>query len=282
MLSMRRGMFGLGLTTILVAATGCALIDWGWDTTAGMDPNREVRLKPIPKPRDSVEVEVVFVERPVDDPLLGETLWQEIDQIGALDPDIRSSLRQNGLRVGVASSSLPRSLQTMLGLNATLGESGEGSKELIGRKLFLLPDSEKEIQASPVFSSCSVAIEQAGEVETEEYSNARFMFRVTAERLQDGWAKLQFLPEIHHGEMKWRQVASELGWQGRTAQNIVPLHAQRFEITLNVGEMVVITADGKEPKSLGRHFFRSSDPKGSVQHVLLVRLRVDLAHPVVG
>lgn len=273
MLSMRRGMFGVCLATLMVAGVGCALLDSGWETAVSMDPNRDVRLKPIAAaPRDAIEIEVIFVERPVDDPLLGDALWQEIDQIGALDPDVRSALGENGLRVGVASSSLPRALQTMLGIADPLAAAGPDSKAVAGRRLFLLPKAEKEIQASPVFSSCSVTVQKNGDSETEEYGNARFMFRVTAERLQDGWANLHFLPEIHHGEMKFRPVAGEFSWEGRSTQNIVPLHAQRFNVKLNVGELAVITADGQDPKSLGRHFFRSSDPKGSVQHVLLVRL----------
>jgi hypothetical protein len=276
MLSRRRALAWLGASTLCVAGSGCALLTRGWDTMAGAsrDASSELRLKPILKPRDAVELEMVFVERPVGDPLLGDELWREVGEISALGPDKREALRKHGLRVGVASSSLPRAVQTMMssGESPAPNVTGTEAHRRSAHRHYLPSDGEQEFQVSPLFATCSVEVPKGQGTELRAFENCRFMFRMKAYRREDGWAKLEFTPEIHHGNFGWRPVPGDMGWEPRMAQEIVPLYGQRFELSLNVGELVVITAGECEPKSLGRHFFRSVDPDGSVQHVLLIRL----------
>ena len=102
--------------------------------------------------------------------------------------------------------------------------------------------------------------------------NARCVLRVTAERLEDGWARLQFTPEIHHGRHRWRPIATGMGWRGSTSQKIYRFYDQRFSITLNTGEMAIITADSQQPASLASKFFIEGIGSNRVQRVLIVRL----------
>ena len=55
------------------------------------------KLPPLPVPRDSVEVEIVFIDRPAGDSLLGKTLWRDVDQVGMLSAEQRSALREAGI-----------------------------------------------------------------------------------------------------------------------------------------------------------------------------------------
>ena len=38
-------------------------------------------LPPLRPARDALQIDVVFIERPLGDPLLGKTLWNDIDQV---------------------------------------------------------------------------------------------------------------------------------------------------------------------------------------------------------
>lgn len=265
------------LSALVAASGGCALLERGWfadkDEPDGSSGERSV-LKPIAAAPTSMQVEVVFVERPTEDPLIGQALWRELDQVGAVDLKLREILTNNGFRVGVSSSSPPRALQTLMGMATEIHDAAtpEDAKRLVGRRLTIASGSETEVQTSPIFESCSIRTFGGEKPHSGDYENARFVFRLKVQRVQDGWAKLEFTPEIHYGENKLRQVAGPSSWQLRNTQRIVPFHTQRFELTLNQGEMAVVAPVGEEPKSLGRHFFLSEGDAGALERVLIVRL----------
>ena len=143
----------------------------------------------------------ILVERPVDD-LLMRSLWQEIDEIGSIGHEVRKSLHENGFRVAVASSSPPRALQSMLGLESDfVGVSaGDNSKQLPSMQYVLPPNAKTKIDASPFYPACSIEVPTTDGKKLKDYANACCRFNVTARRLQDGWVTLEFLPEIHHGD----------------------------------------------------------------------------------
>lgn len=231
------------------------------------------KLPAIKTSCEAVQLQSVLVERPVGD-LLMRSLWQEIDEIGDNEPEVRKSLRENGFRVGVASSSPPRALQSMLGLESDLaGVSAEdGSKQLPSLQYVLPPNAETKIDISPFYPACSIEVPTADGKKLKDYTNARCRFQVTARRLQDGWVVLEFLPEIHHGDQRLRFAATDGGWKQQTSQKINRLFGQRFEIKLNLGEMVLITCDGDNIRSAGHHFFVGADEDVKVQRLLVVRL----------
>ena len=59
----------------------------------------------------------------------------------------------------------------------------------------------------------------------------------------------------------------------RTQQEIVPLYDQRFEIELNEGEYVVLTADAAAKPGLATQFFHGTGALAGQQEVVIVRLR---------
>jgi len=71
-----------------------ALRLWGCSLFPAAELGKNVRLNrpslpPIQTAADSVQLEVFFVDRPADDPLLGPSLWREIDQIAAIPAETR-------------------------------------------------------------------------------------------------------------------------------------------------------------------------------------------------
>jgi hypothetical protein len=183
--SRRRIIGWLGISALLAAVAGCALLErtGGGFGRADGDAGRETTvLRPVPKPRDAITVEIILVERPTDDLVMRESVWRELDQSGSLDHRVRRSLEQNGLRVGVASSSPPRSLQSLLGLTSPAqGYADEGPTPRVSRQAVVLASGgETQIVASPLYASCSVAVRGNEGVEVTDYANARFVFRLKA------------------------------------------------------------------------------------------------------
>ena len=273
----RRELLRMLTTGLCLPAAGCAVFRSGWmGLSADAEDTSAPALPPLRRSPSAVVLDVVFVERPTGDPLLGSGLWDSVDESGAVDFAARSRLNRNGFRIGVAGSSPPRALQSLLGLTSQIGESTGGDPtrpQLVGRKVALLSGSETEVVTRPAVPACELKIHHEDDDRKRRFENARFLFRIRAERLQDGWVSLHFVPEIHHGQQQLRHMATRSGWKYRNGQKISPVYSQRFDVTLNLGEMAIVTVTRDAgDDSLGRNFFVGSDDTASVERVLVVRL----------
>jgi len=241
---------------------------------------RSSPLRPAVPTRTTIHLDIQLIERPFGDPLVGPLLWREVSQVGALKTAQRQSLREAGFRVGHASSSPPQILQRLLGMKSELMSDIDsyGSNKSATRQVTLLSGSDAEIQTSAPYAKWNVSLERGGSVDLKGIKNARCVFRIKAEELQSGWARLQFQPEIHHGRETLRPVASASNWKLRTTQNVEPLFDQRFTLELNRGELAVITADDTSAETIaGRFFLTGDDDNVASQRLLIVRL-ADIDH----
>ncbi len=231
-------------------------------------------LKPIPKSRESIHLEIFLVEKPLFDPLMGNKLWNEVDQIAGLDIAVREKLNKNGFKIGRVSSRPPVALQSLLGLTSDINGSNHSySKGLNGREIFVLPGSETILMTGATKSECQFRVESGSGKEVEEFKNANCVFRVQADRKQDGFANLKFIPEIRYGDNRYRHLATDEKWVGRTSQEIAPFFHQQFELNLNIGEMAIISADSDKVGTIGNTFFASyEDDQIPTQRILVVRL----------
>lgn len=253
--------------------TGCSLFPAA-DTVSRVESHRPA-LPPIQAARNAIQLEVLFIERPADDPLLGAMLWREVDQIAAIPAETRDLLQQNGFRVGHVGSSLPPAVQTLLGLvNSGTGSNSSpmGSMPLIGSRKILPPGIDTEVQTGEERESCQLVVLQGGNAKRHEYQSVRSIFRMRSERLEDGWVRVDFQPEIHHGENRARHTATDEGWAFRSRQNVDAKHAHQFSLTMNVGEMAIISAVPEQPESMGDFFFCRDDHGIKKQRVLIVRV----------
>lgn len=208
------------------------------------------------------------------DALLGPELWQQVDQVASLETGTRSLLRQNGFRVGVVGSRPPEALQAMLGLKSEFAyePEAEKSKQLVGRQVVIRSGGETEIKVSPDYATCEVKARDGDQVRSRELQNARCIYRVTTQRIQDGWVRLDFVPQVQYGGQQLRPEAGDAGWELTSAPRSETFHAQRFSIQLSVGEMAVLTSEDNAPGTLGRLFFLGPDESANVQRLLVVRL----------
>ena len=147
------------------------------------------------------------------------------------------------------------------------------ARPLMGKHHFLPPGREIEIPTGIDHESCEIKLCEGDRFRTMEYQRAGGVLRMKAIRLQEGWVRVDFLPEIHHGEKLMRPTPTEEGqWSYRGGQNIDARHAQRFSLTMNVGELALITSASDLDGTLGDRFFCYEDRGTRKQRVLIVRI----------
>lgn len=259
---------------ILTAAAlgGCALFGPSEEALTSASPRSTL---PVLRPStDAIQLQIVFIERPADDALASKLVWQELDQIGALPPATRTLLIDHGFRVGQTGASPPPAMQTLLGLTEEVTVEDSADDRLMrGRRMGLRSGQETELLTSDTVTQARMTFVSSDEEETIEYAQARCILRLKPLRQQDGWVKLEFTPEIHHGDALMRPTPNEDGWALRGGQKIDVRHALKFNVTLSTGEFVVIGCEGKNADLPGSRFFRRQTEKaGEQQRLLVVRV----------
>lgn len=250
---------------------GCALFP-----TLTQDSSTSARhpiLPPIQAAPDAIQLEVFFLERPAEDHLLSTGIWKEVDEVGATRSETREILADNGFRLGHVSSNPPPSVQRLLGLVAEIpDEPTENAKPLMGRHQFLSPGVETEIPTGIEHEYCEFLVRDKDRTKTLKYERVCCVLRMKAHRLQDGWVRVDFQPEIHHGDKLMRTTPTDDGFALRGGQNIDVRQGQRFSVTMNVGELALITSTSEDEGSLGDRFFCRLDQGLKKQRVLIVRI----------
>ncbi|GAB4155112.1 MAG: hypothetical protein Tsb009_31890 [Planctomycetaceae bacterium] len=257
--------------------SGCHLFEEGAVTSRffGNQENWGKKLPRIPRAANTLKLELLFVERPADDPLLkDDQLWEGVDTVGDMEPLVRKRLLANGIRVGLSSSTPNRAVETLLGLEADRDGAAApvNPKKLSGRRIVRPDGGETVVQVSHILPESRVSIVKDDGVRVKDFALARCVMRIKIEQLQEGWAKLDFLPEIHHGRHGYRPVYSNEGLKGTTSQNIYRLYSLGFPLKLNVGEMAILTSSTTQAESVGGQFFLRGEGGNRLQRVLIVRL----------
>jgi hypothetical protein len=268
---------GLRAAVVLAVSTACTLAGCSMfsaaDLSLAVNTARPV-LPPLKAPSDAVQLQIVFVERPCDDKLLNQIVWQQVDQVGALGPESRAILDDHGFRVGQCGAQPPPAVQTLLGLTAELVDEQLAGEHLMrGRRLGLRSGQDTEIQTGDYLRDCRVRYVDAGREEIVEYSQARCVLRLRPVRVQDGWVRVEITPEIHHGAAVMRHTPTEEGWALKGGQKTDARQALKFSVMLSTGELALISADPDREGTLGREFFCQEQPDGRrTQRLLAVRL----------
>ena len=249
---------------VLLCSGGCKLF------SSPNVPSGSPGLPPLVAPRENIQLEFMYIDRPITDPLVGGELWRQVDQIGTLTSEQRTSLAENGWKVGHASSHPPRALEELLNLHSEDDRPADSKKQFLIRRVAVAAGSDVPVDVTENIPELEFALKS--DTHPKKYTDARGVLKVSVEREQDGWVTLNFLPEIHHGKQWLRPVATEFDWTSRNSQAVLPLYDQRFSLSLNIGEMALITSDGNDAQKSGHAFFRSIDASGQMQRLLVVRI----------
>lgn len=266
----RNRAYNMMLPAIVLFA-GC--IPFGNSPSMGGN-DQDLDLPQLQASKETIQVEILYAERPYHDLLIGDVLWDAVDESGALDPSQRQAVNANGFRVGIVASDPPESLQRLLGLTTDQNSrTGTNQTGLNGRRVGLFQEASTEIQTSDIWERCSIEVTDAEEqVHVLDFENARCVMRLKADSFQPGWARIELQPEIHYGQNRLRRHAAEEGWQLKTSQEIKPLFGLNFEVVLNQGEMVVVGDLGHGPETAGNHFFVTGEGPERRRRLLVIRL----------
>lgn len=259
-----------GLPVVLWIA--CCLSGCGLFTEPTATNSVRSILKPLTPSVDSLQFDFFTVERPADDPLMSETLWKDVDQVGALPADSRRVLHQHGFRLGLVGPTPPAMLQSVLALASVAGPDAEKNTGVSGRMITLLSGAESLLELSPRLRPITMdsGDEQAS---PREFANARGVLVLRPSRLQDGWVKLDLAPEIHFGASQLRPVAANEGWRYRGGQEIHVLPDLRFAANVNQGDSLVLGARHDVPGSLGGQMLSDvTDAGRPLRRLLVIRV----------
>ncbi len=248
-----------------VCGSGCALLI----PQSAVDRITAERpfLPPINNDRNVVNLEVYFVERVIGDPTISDALWRSVNQADG-SPSTHARLRAAGIQYGVAPSSPPPGLQALIGKGNVKSQTRQTSVVHVP----LLNGTPTPLPVCTLPEGSMIPSSGKDRGQPVRISNGRCSFRVSAEPLQTGWVKVNFIPEIHHGTEQMQRVATEQRWEPRFGQQVESYYDQEFSLDLNTGEFVVVGLHGEQPNSLGHLFFRDSEAQGQFQRVMIVRV----------
>ncbi len=251
---------------------GCALLLPGCQSLwTKKDPTSEADiaaklLKPLPQMRDGIRMDVFRVDRHVGDPRIGESMWKSVSQGGSLDPATIRQLNENGIRFGTVPANPPVALQSLY-----LATNNSSAERTVFQSIPFPSGEQAILEVMQLPEGLEVSIPGPEGEQSLKLHHAKAVLRVRAEKIEEGWARLEVVPEIHHGEVLNRPVAGEREWQMRNSQSVEPLYFLKFHVELNRGEMAVIGLNERAKSPVGRWFFRNQ-LEASLERVMLVRL----------
>ncbi|WZO98648.1 hypothetical protein EP7_000228 [Isosphaeraceae bacterium EP7] len=201
----------------------------------------------------------VILTRPLDDPLLVKTLWQTVDD-QSISPESRRLLAANGIRAGILSGGLPPEVERLLQEQTPVAERGV-------RTTVTVPDgSHYLVQPSPAVQSASLLVNLGDSATGKEYTNAKGIFRLTTHQDGPEGVSLNFLPEVHHGQVRNGYAA---------APNLSPYEPEEFvfkqgqdesvfrelaiHLVVQPGQIAILGALSDRDRSLGDFFFISNE-----------------------
>jgi hypothetical protein len=164
-------------------------------------------------------------------------------------------------------------LQKMLQVDAAWRqERSAGRLGTSAQSVTVVPGEPTHLLTGEGYAECEIEIPRASGRETISFQHANCVLRIEAETLEEGWVKLHFIPEIHHGTQSTRRVATEAGWQFKNSQKIEPVYSQQFSLTLNKGEVALLTATEPSPGKLGHAMFIGDGHDDQIQRMIVIRL----------
>jgi len=229
-----------------------------------------VKKNPLPaivESRETVELEVYFVDRRIGDPLIGESLWSSLSSITAVTSENRAHLAEDGFRFGMASSRPPRALQSLL----RLSDEQDPTRRVVPHRYTVPSGQETLLVISKVPDGTPLVRKSDDGVKTTELNQAQCLLRVNTQCMDDSWTRLTITPEIRHGASTLRPVATDQNWQYHEGQQVLPFYQHRLSAELNSGEVVVLGLNPTQPDGLAACFFRS-DVSSGIERLILIRV----------
>jgi hypothetical protein len=263
----------LSLALALHTFGGCAIPD-------NPAPHANTLLRPIDASADGIQLEVISVRFPYADPQLNSELWNEIDE-QQFSPAVRRGLNENGMRVGIISGELPAALAQVIAIAEQPPTAMDAAASLehapiVSRQQMQLHSGwHGQVFASNVYPDLPLLMSDNGQTSGRTYSQAQCAIDTKVLTQSDKQMKLEFTPEIQHGEARqqWQSDDSAFGgFRPQTAKPKRVFDRLAFQLKLAGGQTVIMTTLADRPGSLGHYFFTDERGDQLEQKLLLIRL----------
>ena len=149
---------------------------------------------PLDGPR-RVGMKIATIAAPLRDKAIDQAIWHTTDE-QIFSEELRNSLKNNGLRIGLLRSSLPAEIEELMQHG---GFAGQKVEPLVVNQ----PVSEPtKIATTEKTSETSLLIDTGSKVQGKTYRDVTGYLRITASIDDQKGVVLKTTPELHHGEMK--------------------------------------------------------------------------------
>lgn len=250
--------------SLSLASTGCQFVRLG---ISEAEKNRSVgdalkSTRPGVHPLDGmrrVAMKIAIAQGPLRDPAIDRSIWNTADD-QAIEPGLRETLRNNGLRFGILRSSLPLDVQE------TLKRSGPAGQTVEPLEVNQPANEPTKIATGEKKPECSILMDAGGKVQGKSYREVSGFLRVSGQFDAQSNVILKVVPELHHGEIKSSFSASASGENPfepaqltmRSGQSEEILRELAVNVTIEPNQCLAIGLDSDRAGSLG--WFLLTDP----------------------
>ena len=130
------------------------------------------------------------------------------------------------------------------------------------------------IELGPSVPLCRFQVQQDGVPVEMVDEQAQCQLAVVATLTNDGKTRLQFTPQVQHGEAKlipWQTNPDRSRWELAQQQPTDSFPALSWEVAVAPNEWVVVGARFDKPQSLGHRCFLRGEERPPVQRLLVLR-----------
>lgn len=258
-----------------MAVAGCQSIgDTGSVTSDSL-------LKAASSSPDAVTLDIYWARTELDDTKFAEALWANVQE-DRLPVELRNALADDGLRAGIVGGTPSEELVHLLnpdGVDVTAAaDDSTGSlaakpAKVTRRLKQLRPADRLELQSGEVVPSFPLLRGQGGKLVGRSFEGAQGIYALEASHTPEGRAKIDLIPELHHGQAQMRYVPLGPGAVTQKLQReIEPFEELRTKVELAPGEMLVVTSLPGCETRLGSLFHHTSEAGSKQQKYLLLRL----------
>ncbi len=213
---------------------------------------------------DLLQIEVRLIETRFGDSYIDKEMWDTSLDEGAVSFKQRGPLARNGLRVGRVAGAIPPRLQEMMTLERCCVNP---------RLLITAAGKPSTIHLGPVRPECRFEVEQQGQINLVELTQAQFGLLVEPGLTEDGNVRLTFTPKIEYGDSvsNFLPTRDGSGWILERKRSCQLYADMSWEVTLNPSTFLVIGGSRNAPESLGYQAFADTQSTPPMQRLLVLR-----------
>ncbi len=282
------------LTLLITALSGCALFTGNSNSELSLRrPFRRLaavqdaqNIDSIAATRKVVHLDASVVVQPVTDQRIRELVWEELDEIGPMEPRDRQKLNLSGFRVAVSGMTLPWAVSSLVEQAPVQQQRRRSAADMItgrnaspepaarfGSPVAIPEGSDSLILLNADVQGASIPETAPSELQQlREITDGRCVLEVQVASFGEGWVVLKFQPQIHSGANTTRYSIEQGRERLAVRQKVIPLYDQQFEVKLHSHEAVVVGYRESADWSLGRLFFRDETLTSSQERLLVLRL----------